>query len=130
MPMYDFQCQEEACHHTFDRMVRLSEFDEVQPCPECGADSKRLISKVGVVLKGDGWASKNGRIAKQMAEKNQRLAAKEKDQKAAGLVPRLAPNVGGQRVDSWSDAKKLAKSKGKETSSYDKLIRREKAGVS
>jgi len=66
MPMYDFQCQEEACHHTFDRMVRLSEFDEVQPCPECGADSKRLISKVGVVLKGDGWASKNGRIAKAL----------------------------------------------------------------
>jgi hypothetical protein len=34
--------------------------------------------------------------------------------------------VGGERVENWSEAKKLAKEKGLNTSSYDPMIRKEK----
>ncbi len=39
----------------------------------------------------------------------------------------LAPNVDGERVDSWSDAQKLAKSKGKNADSYNALVQKEQA---
>ena len=37
----------------------------------------------------------------------------------------LVPNVNGERVDSWSDAQKLAKDLGKNTESYNSLIKKE-----
>jgi putative FmdB family regulatory protein len=126
MPLYDFKCADCGC--TFERQVALDKFDRVQKCASCGGDNtKRLISAVGFVLKGDNdWTTKAGRIRKQMAEKNRRLAAKEREQKET--LPKLAPNVGGERVGSWTEAKKLAASQGKNTSSYDGYIRKEKAG--
>lgn len=87
--------------------------------------ANKLITPIGFVLKGDGWTGKNIRVKNQMREKNKRLKSKERDYKGDGMVPTLAPNVGGERVDSWSDAAKLAKSKGKDTSGYDKLARKE-----
>jgi hypothetical protein len=45
------------------------------------------------------------------------------------MVPSLAPNVDGERTDSWSDATKLAKSKGKDTSGYEKYARKERSGA-
>ncbi len=33
----------------------------------------------------------------------------------------LVPNVEGERVDSWGEASKLAKAKGKETTGYDRM---------
>jgi hypothetical protein len=64
-----------------------------------------------------------------MRKKNQRLDAKQKDrtQSGSGGV-RLTPNVDGQRVESWSDATKLASSKGKDTSGYEGLARKENNG--
>ena len=99
------------------------------PCPECGAEEQtyRLFSPPMINFSGDGWSTKNGRIAGQMRKKNERLAAKEREQKGDGMIPQLAPNVGGERVDSWSDAAKLAKDKGKDTSGYERLARKEKA---
>lgn len=80
-----------------------------------------------VTFAGDGWASKNNRIKGQMRAKNKRLDAKERERKGdgAGGVS-LAPNVDGKRTDSWSDAVKLAKSQGKDTTGYQNYARKEK----
>jgi putative FmdB family regulatory protein len=128
MPTYTFKC--EACDHQFDRILRLAEFDDPQACPECAViPAKRIIGgPVGFVLRGDGWTGKNLKIKSQMAKRRAGLAAKEREIKNDGPGVRLAPNVGGERVDSWSEAQRLAKSKGKDTSSYDKMIRKERAG--
>jgi len=129
MPTYDYQC--EACEHHFEIVMKISEYDTKYrpPCPECGAEEQtyRLFSPPMINFSGDGWSTKNGRIAGQMRKKNERLAAKEREQKGDGMIPQLAPNVGGERVDSWSDAAKLAKDKGKDTSGYERLARKEKA---
>lgn len=129
MPTYDYQC--EACDHHFEIVMKISEYDtKFQPvCPNCGAEEKaiRVFTPPMINFTGDGWSTKNSRIAGQMRKKNERLAAKEREQKGDGMIPRLAPNVGGERVDSWSEAAKLAKDKGKDTSGYERLARKEKA---
>ena len=121
MPTYEYRC--EACENEFEVVLRMSEYDLPQDCPACkaGPAKRRVPTSVNVIFAGDGWVSKNNRVEGQMAEKNKRLAKRQEEKKAAGTGMTLAPNVGGERVDSWSDAGKLATSKGiKDTSSYDK----------
>jgi putative FmdB family regulatory protein len=124
MPTYTYRC--ESCTLDFEKFLPMSRFREPQACPECGASpATKTVTATNFILKGDGWAGKNNRIRGQMAKKNQRLAQKENEyKKDAGI--KLAPNVGGQRVDSWSEASKLAASQGKDTSGYDSLARKEK----
>jgi putative FmdB family regulatory protein len=129
MPTYSYEC--EKCEVEFDELVKLEFYKDPQPCPQCGEMSKRTLGNrfPAMVFRGDSWATKNNRIKGQMRDKNKRLAAKEREQKGDGMIPSLAPNVDGERVDSWSDATKLAKSKGKDTSGYEKYARKEKAGT-
>lgn len=127
MPAYDFQCGE--CGETFELFVKLADFDNPQACQVCQApNAKRLISGVNFVLAGDNWPGKNIRIKNQMAKKNERLVQKQNEFKGdTGGVARLAPNVDGERVESWSDAKRLAADKGKNTASYDAMVQKEQA---
>lgn len=126
MPTYTYKCP--VCSKQFDRVLHLSDYNEPQMC-ECGAReaAKRIIvAPVGFVLRGDGWSGKNLKIKNQMLARRRKLAGKEYEQKMEGPGVRLAPNVNGERVESWSDAKKLARSKGKDTSSYESHIRKER----
>lgn len=125
MPIYAYKCP--ACEMHFDRFLKMKDCDNPQIC-ECGEEAKRQISAVNFNLPGDGWTSKNLRIKKQMRKKNKRLDAKMEERKRDQPVVRLAPNVDGERTESWAEAKKLAKSKGKVAKTYDKKIREEKAG--
>jgi putative FmdB family regulatory protein len=124
MPLYDYSC--ESCSKEFDLLLSVSERGLPQSCPDCGSPARKILSKPNFNLPGDDWPSKNLRIKQQMAEKNRRLASREKELKQSGGVPKLVPNVDGERVGSWSEAKKLAASKGKDTGSYEPMIRKEK----
>jgi putative FmdB family regulatory protein len=44
VPIYDNECQ--SCGNVFEAIVSADE--EVLPCPQCGADSKRILSYGGV----------------------------------------------------------------------------------
>ena len=125
MPIYEYQC--ESCEHQFQKMLPISQCSDPQNCGECGSGkTRKLISSVNFNLVGDGWSGKNARIKKQMAEKNRRLDAKQAEMKRDAPGMTLAPNVNGERVDSWAEASRLARSKGKDTTGYDKLAREEK----
>jgi putative FmdB family regulatory protein len=42
MPIYEFECS--ACHHVFERVMKVSEAWENLTCPECSAaQPKKLI---------------------------------------------------------------------------------------
>lgn len=130
MATYPYEC--EACETNFEFEMSMKEYDSkaIYPCPECGSENTRRIFTVPYVnFPGDSWATKNNRISGQMREKNKRLAQKEREQKGDGMIPSLAPNVGGERTATWSEAAKLAKSKGKDTSGYEANARKEKAGT-
>jgi len=102
----------------------MKESDAPQVCPECLTQVTKSISVTDFVLAGDGWPGKNLKIKGQMGRKNRKVSRKQKDH-WAGKTPTLTPNVGGEQVDSWSEAKKLAGSKGKNTGSYEPSIRKE-----
>jgi putative FmdB family regulatory protein len=125
MPTYSYHCP--ACGEDFDRILPISRYDEPQSCSSCGEVAKKVPTAVHFNLPGDGWASKNGRLEKQMAAKNSRLTAKQNERMRDAPMVTLAPNVDGERVGSWSEAQKLAKAKGKDTSSYEPLVRKEAA---
>jgi len=119
MPTYAYTCK--SCDKPFERVLAMSDHSQPQSCPECGGESQRQLSEVGAVLQGDGWVGKNLRVKDQMARKN---AALDRKQRANHHKPTLIPNVDGEQVKDWAEAKKLAASKGKDTSTYDPLIQR------
>lgn len=126
MPTYVYRCED--CEGKFERFLRLKDRKDPQPCEHCkSSNTHTIITSCNFVLKGDGWPGKNYRINNQMAEKNRRLDIKQEERKRDAPGMTLAPNVGGERVDSWSEAQKLAASKGKNTQSYEPLIRSEKS---
>lgn len=126
MPTYEFRCPQ--CSGDFERILRLSEYDIPQMCPTCGVQAQRVIASVrGFNLAGDNWPSKAGRIKDQMRKKNQRLSAKSNEKRVDQPGMTLAPNVEGERVGSWGEAQKLAASKGKDTSSYEPMVQKERS---
>ena len=126
MPTYEYRC--EHCGAEFDKLLPIARYKEPQDCPECGkGPAKKMISGgSGFILRGDGWAGKNMKIKNQMRAKNKRLDAKQRERRNDAPTATLAPNVDGERVGSWSDAAKLAKSKGKDASGYEARARKEK----
>lgn len=130
MPTYEYRC--ESCSHEFERVMRISACDGPQSCPECGsAPAKKLVSLgAGFILSGDDWTGKAIRINRQMAEKNRRLDAKQAVLKREAPGVSLVPNVGGERVESWAEAQRLAGDKGKDTSTYDAAVRKERMSKS
>lgn len=124
MPSYSYICKE--CEHEFNVTKKISLYNTPESCPECNAsDCNKQVGMPQVMFKGDSWIDKNNRISKQMADKNKKLAVRENEMKRDAPSVKLVPNVDGERVDSWSDAQKLAKDKGKNTESYNELVKKE-----
>jgi putative FmdB family regulatory protein len=129
MPLYSHECQE--CQHVFDVWAKMDERNDPSECPECGAvNSKPVITKINFITPGDGWASKNNRIKGQMRKKSERLREKSRERSREQPVATLAPNVDGERTESWADAQKLAKDKGKNTDSYAPMVAKEQKAKS
>jgi putative FmdB family regulatory protein len=127
MPEYVFKCSSDECGAGFFKTLAIVNRNAPQDCPTCGADAdKQIASGVGGVLRGDVWPGKNIRIKRQMAQRRAKVGEREHVLKMDGPQFELAPNVNGERVDSWSDASKLAASEGKDTREYDKRARKAK----
>lgn len=124
MPDYSFKCP--ACSTAFIQSLTMAKRNEPQDCPDCGEGpaEKVIAPGVGGVLRGDVWPGKNIRVKGQMAARRARVGQREHQLKMDGPQFDLAPNVGGERVDSWGEAAKLAKSKGKDTSKYEDRARK------
>ena len=123
MPTYAYQCL--TCELAFDKKLPLAQYKDPQECPECGGETKKLVTMPRFNLAGDGWQSKNQRVRQHMSEKNRRLKVKEEEMKRDAPGMKLAPNVAGERTESWSEAQKLAADKGLDTASYEPMIRKE-----
>lgn len=128
MPIYAYKCPE--CDNEFDKLLKMSSFDEPQACPECEhTPCPQQVVKVNFNLTGDHWASKNGRIAGQMRDKTRRLTIKTDEQKRDAPLVTLVPNVNGLETGTWKEAQKFAASVGKDPSTYDKKVASENAGT-
>lgn len=53
MPIYEYECA--ACHHTFDKLQKISDA-ALTDCPNCAKPQlQKLVSAAGFQLKGSGW---------------------------------------------------------------------------
>lgn len=127
MPAYDYRCP--SCNYVLEITHSIKEDPEIQ-CPECKKSGaveimKRMISRniSGFIFKT--WTPSIAyKRSREQVEKRKNLGTKQLDRYGSG--PRIKPNVEGVEVDSWSEAKKLAKEKGLNSSSYDAAIQKEK----
>ena len=125
MPEYAFKCSNEECGTAFFQTLAIANRNAPQTCPDCGsAANKQVAAGVGTVLRGDVWPGKNIRVKNQMQARRARVGERENELRMDGPQFDLAPNVEGQRVDSWDDAAKLAASKGKDTTGYEQNARK------
>ena len=122
MPIYEYECPQ--CG-VFEVTLRMCQANDQQVCPECGNEAKKIISASGFVLKGDNWPGKSNRIRGQMAHKNRKLGVKQDDRMRDQPPVKLTPNVDGEQTGTWREAQNLARSKGKDASSYEPLVRQE-----
>lgn len=123
MPTYAYKCPE--CGEQFDLILRISQCDDIQECPKCKhSPASKAITVPNFILTGDSWPGKMAKIKNQMQKKNERMGKvmEERKRDAPGLT--LAPNVNGERVDSWGEAKHLAASKGLDTKGYESYERK------
>lgn len=124
MPLYSHECH--GCQHVFDVWAKIDERNESSECPECKTvDSNPVITRVSFITPGDGWASKNNRIQGQMRKRRERLQQKSRERAKEQPVATLAPNVNGEQTESWADAQKLARDKGKNADSYAPMVVKE-----
>jgi len=67
VPTYEYQCNE--CSHRFDIWQSVGEAPP--PCPECGAEVKKIFHPARVIFKGSGFY-----VTDTRAEKEARSGAK------------------------------------------------------
>jgi len=125
---YEYECS--ACDTQYTCNIPMDDYKIPQPCPECGVENAKIFKPtLNMIFRGDGWSTKNERIKRQMKSKNRKLDQRQHEMKNdTNVGGRLAPNVDGERVDTWAEAQSLAKSKGKDTSSYEAMVHKEKKG--
>ena len=125
MPVYEWKCAN--CELIFETIRSISRRNDPVECPDCGCEEvERVMSEFGFVLNGDDFPSKNYRVGKQMLRRRAKAGRRSNEMKREEPGMKLIPNVNGEQVDSWHEAKKLAASKGKKTDGYDKMIHRER----
>lgn len=124
MPVYEFRC--DSCGHKFDVVLKLVDNKSQQFCVRCGGKTQKIVSRVNFNLSGDNWPSKALRIKEQGLKRREAVSKKMEEKVRYEPMPSLVPNVDGQIAGSWEDASKLAKSRGKDHSTYQGLIESEK----
>jgi putative FmdB family regulatory protein len=126
MPWYEYACA--SCGEDFDAIRSVADRESPIACTHCDSMETDLkISLSSFILKGHGWAGKDMRIKKQMEKRRQRQRGRQEEKKREeGIGMKMIPNVDGEQTESWADAQKLAKSKGKDTSSYDRVVSKER----
>jgi putative FmdB family regulatory protein len=93
MPTYEYRCPK---GHLFELFQKMSEEPRAH-CPECGAESERLLSAgAGFLFKGDGFYITDNRNASY---------EQEASQESSPGTTAAAEQDGGERSDSASPAK-------------------------
>jgi len=106
MPSYDYLCS--SCKKTEEHTHGISESPEIK-CSLCGSAMERQFSlnRTGFILKGGSEAihyrEKQNRLKKRdVLEKKQR-------ERWGNLGPKIQPNVMGHPMETWTQAKEVAK---------------------
>ncbi len=117
MATYEYRCSscenEEIYSHS---MKENPDFN----CTDCSARMVKAIPKnINFMLKGTNWSGKNAKEKSYRLKRNQEMGRK---MVKSHDIPSILPNYKGEVVDTWEQAKKLAKDDGVNTAVYDKQL--------
>lgn len=70
MPIYEYECNE--CGSRFERKQNISD-DPIQNCPQCPGLVRRLIQRVGLVFKGNGFYVTDNRKSAYASEEKKSI---------------------------------------------------------
>ena len=108
MPTYEYRCPK---GHHFELIQRMSEEPRAD-CPECGADSERLLSAgVGFLFKGGGFYITDNRSASYKTD------ASKEDSSGPSETKDTAAGKAGKKDTQAKPDPKSAKKSGSEASS-------------
>lgn len=116
MPIYEYRCR--LCDHLFEEWAKSFDSPNHEPCPKCGGDAERIMSRTSFVLEGTGWyvteygnrktdhesgagAPGEGHPAKVAEEKKTAEADTKQPEASTSAAPQPS---GGQRSDSATAA--------------------------
>lgn len=121
---YDYGCPK--CGFVQEETHSIKEDPEIK-CANCDHTpmTRHICTNPQIVFKGEGWATKRGRIDSQM--RGMLAKAEHRQEREWGHLrdSKVAPNVQGQFTGepndpkAWREAAKLAKEKGFDPSSYE-----------
>lgn len=118
MATYTYKCPECGFLKNYSHSMKdKPEFE----CPECGQATmgKTIPKDFNFMLKGTNWSGKNAKEKNYRSKRRQEMGrrmAKSHD------IPQIQPNYKGEVVNSWDDAKKLAKADGVDETRYSNQV--------
>jgi len=115
MPTYIFKCE---CGSKEEVFRSITNKDPV-PC-SCGLEMQKEFAGGGTFFVEGSTPSKAWKEKRVRHKRNAELSLKQIERYGSG--PSLTPNIGGVEVDTWDDAKALAKESGINTEGYDDKI--------
>lgn len=124
MPIYEYRCN--SCGGIQEELHSITKTPDIF-CKVCESDTpmERIISdnRAGFSIKGD-TPTKLYKEKRLRHRKNADLEVRQIDRWGSG--PKLAPNVAGQRTETWAEATALAKEAGIDTKTYEAYAEQEK----
>jgi len=118
MPVYTYKC---SCGEMRDVAHKLGEKPEVL-CDKCGEPMNRYATGgSGSYIKGP-TASKYYMEERRLRKKRAQMSVTQLERYGnKGLIP----NINGEEIGSWKDAKMIAQDKGEDTSKFNKYLKKE-----
>lgn len=125
MPTYDYRCS--SCGKVEEQIHGMNENPSIA-C-SCGGPMEKIFSPNygGVIFRG-GTEAINYRENRYRQKRSVEMERRQRE-RYGHLQPKVKPNIGGVEVESWSDAKKLAKECGLNSDSYTPYVEKEKKGA-
>jgi len=126
MPTYEYRCPKCGTVKEIIHSIKDDPDIACEPCARGGAEvyMDRVISGGSGFILGStetmGWREK-----RLHHKKNAELGLKQME-RYGSQGTELVPNVGGEATESWEDAAKIAKEKGKDSLTYAKKVAEEK----
>lgn len=119
VPTYQMQCR--TCRA--QESVQMGPSPRpTAPCSACSGTLEAVLGRVAMAQRGDDWVGRAQKLRGQMGRRADRIGRAEQEQRRE--LPRLQPNVGGLRTETWAEAARLAQSQGLDPEPFRKMDRK------
>ena len=77
MPIYEYRCSK--CGNLFEEWTKHFDSEATEPCPKCGGEASRIISRTTFKLVGSGWFATDNKPASPKEDSDKKDAGSESD---------------------------------------------------